>query len=123
MLHDAYRAHLEALLAQVTSDLEAIAEQNHETGDWEVKPDITEQAEADENTEADAAEELSSQSAVIAELEGSYRNIKLALAKLLDDTYGQCEICNGEISAARLEILPSARTCTLHLDQERSLPL
>lgn len=123
MSHDNNHARLEELLAQVTSELEAIADQDPLTGDWEATPDLAEQAEADENSEADAAEELSSQSATVAELETTYRNINRALLKIESGTYGLCEVCGETIVTGRLEILPSARTCTAHMDEERTLPL
>jgi RNA polymerase-binding transcription factor DksA len=121
--HEEYRNKLEALLLQMTSELETIATLNTETGDWETAVDSSEQAEADENSEADASEELSTRSATVAQLEGNYRNIKRALEKLAAGSYGQCEICSSPIAEQRLNILPSARTCALHLDDERTLPL
>ncbi len=114
---------LEELLAQVTEELKAIAEQNPDTGDWEAVPDKLEQAEADENSEADAAEELAARSATVTELETSYRNINHALSKIEAGTFGRCEVCDEVIAISRLEILPSARTCTTHMDEERNLPL
>jgi DnaK suppressor protein len=121
--HEEYQKTLEALLLQITSELETIATLNTETGDWEATVDSSEQAEADENSEADASEELSTRSATVAQLEGNYRNIKRALEKLAVGSYGQCEVCGSPIAEERLNILPSARTCTLHLDDERTLPL
>lgn len=123
MSNDNHVTRLEELLAQVTSELEAIAEQNPVTGDWEVVPDKAEQAEADENSEADASEELSNQSATVDELETTYRNINRALQKIEAGTFGLCEVCGEAIVAGRLEILPSARSCTAHMDEEKTLPL
>lgn len=37
--------------------------------------------------------------------------IELALRRLDEGTYGQCERCGGEISLARLEVVPHARHC------------
>lgn len=34
-----------------------------------------------------------------------------ALRRMSEGTYGSCEGCGGEIPAARLEVLPSARYC------------
>ncbi|MCI4066819.1 TraR/DksA family transcriptional regulator [Micromonospora sp. R77] len=34
-----------------------------------------------------------------------------ALRRMADGSYGRCERCDGEIPAARLEILPAARYC------------
>ncbi len=116
-------ATLTALLKDVVAELEAVATINEHSGDWEVKTDSTEQAETDENSEADAAEELASRTAVVVELETTYRNIERALQKLTLGTYGLCEVCGAPIAPSRLDILPQARTCSLHLDDERTLPL
>jgi RNA polymerase-binding transcription factor DksA len=121
--HLEYRNTLETLLLQVTSELEGISTLNSQTGDWGPSVDSNEQAEADENSEADASEELSIRSATVAQLEIQYRSIKRALDKITTGNYGQCEICNSPIAVERLNILPSARTCVLHIDEERSLPL
>ncbi len=118
-----YRAKLEALRATILTELESIAVQNNETGDWEVIVDNTEQSEADENSEADAAEDLGTRTAILAELETTYRNIERALQKLLIGTYGRCEICEAAIDSSRLLILPSARTCSIHFEEEATLPL
>jgi RNA polymerase-binding transcription factor DksA len=114
---------LNALLTKVTAELELIAILNSETGDWEARGDASEQPETDENSEADAVEELEVRTATVLELENSYRNIVRALQKLSLGTYGTCEICNETISSERLGVLPSARTCTEHKDEERTLPL
>ncbi len=37
--------------------------------------------------------------------------IEKAAARLADATYGRCQICQGEIPAERLAVLPSARYC------------
>lgn len=118
-----YRQALEALLATITSELSSFAVLNSETGDWEVSVDKSEQPETDENSEADASESLAEQTATLAELEASYRNITRALSKLDAGTFGSCEVCGSAIASERLAILPSARTCTEHLDDERTLPL
>ena len=121
--HDEYRATLESSLAAVVSELETIAQHNDESGDWEVKTDASEQFESDENSEADAAEELATRTAIVSELETSYRHIKRALEKIPLGTYGLCEVCSASIAPSRLHLLPSARTCSLHLNDERTLAL
>lgn len=118
-----YRAKLEALRDSVTSELQTIATKNPESGDWEATTDTSEQVETDENSEADASEELETRTAIVTELEMSYRNIERALEKISLGTYGLCEVCNSPIQPARLDILPSARTCALHLEDERTLAL
>lgn len=39
------------------------------------------------------------------------KKIDLALKKIEDKTYGECESCGEEISVARLEIRPEAQLC------------
>jgi RNA polymerase-binding protein DksA len=34
-----------------------------------------------------------------------------ALRRIAMETYGRCQVCGGQIPAARLEALPTARTC------------
>ena len=41
-------------------------------------------------------------------------DIEHALARMDDGTYGTCEVCGGQISDARLEMLPSTRFCIDH---------
>jgi len=44
-------------------------------------------------------------------IETSLKEIKRALDKLDDGTYGICESCGGRIDRARLEALPQAKCC------------
>jgi RNA polymerase-binding transcription factor DksA len=45
-----------------------------------------------------------------------------ALKKISDGTYGVCEICGQEISKGRLKVMPHARYCIKHQEeQERGL--
>ncbi len=118
-----YRRQLEAALAEIITELSSFAVQNKETGDWEVVTDATEQPETDENSEADAAEALAEATATLKELETTYRNITRALDKISFGSFGTCEVCGAAIAPERLAFLPSARTCTDHLDDERTLPL
>ena len=41
-------------------------------------------------------------------------DIEHALARMDDGSYGTCEVCGGQISDARLEMLPSTRFCIDH---------
>ena len=41
-------------------------------------------------------------------------DIEHALARMDDGTYGTCEVCGGQISDARLEMLPATRFCIDH---------
>ena len=37
--------------------------------------------------------------------------INAALARIHDGTYGECQVCEGLISAARLEVVPTTMAC------------
>lgn len=41
-----------------------------------------------------------------------------ALQRMEDGTYGQCEECDVDIGAKRLEIFPTARLCVMHQEEE-----
>lgn len=115
--------HLEAELARLTEELSSIATHDETTGDWVATPDGDELKEIDENSEADAIEEWNERRATVAQLEMMYHNTKQALKKIESGTFGQCEICNGPIESDRLAVIPTARTCKAHRDDERTLPL
>ncbi len=117
------KAHLTEDLARVSAELEDIAVFHSETGDWEAKPDQQSAQEADENSEADGFEEHEQRQSMVAELEITHRNISRALEKIEAGTFGTCEVCGADIAPERLAFLPAARTCTLHLDEERTLNL
>lgn len=106
----------------VINDLRAIATLNEETGDWEASP-VTELSEADSNNEADGVEDWNERHATVTQLETLYRGYNRALDKIERGTYGVCEVCGEEISPARLLVLPTARTCVNHIDDERTLSL
>ena len=44
-------------------------------------------------------------------------DIDAALQKMEDGAYGQCEDCDEQISAKRLEIFPTARYCIAHQEE------
>lgn len=115
---------LEAQLLTITQELSTIGTLDAATGDWEAIPDREESGgEADENTHADAAEDLSERTATLTDLERQYRDTKRALAKMADGTYGTCEICGVAIEEKRLNFKPDARTCLVHLNEEAILPM
>ncbi len=56
-----------------------------------------------------AQDEISSK---LAEVESrELANIEVALERINEGTYGQCELCQGKIPLARLNALPYATTC------------
>lgn len=119
-----FKSRLEKELSQVQSELNTVGVQNPENkSDWEAKEtemDVM-NATADENESADKIEEYNENRAINDELEINFNNIKRALGKIADGTYGTCEICEAPIEEERLEANPSARTCMAHMGQEASL--
>jgi DnaK suppressor protein len=106
----------------ITADLQAIAVMNEASGDWEALP-VSEVSEADSNNEADGVEDWNERHATVSQLEVMFRNCNRALDNIERGTFGTCEVCGEMIEENRLHILPTARTCMTHIDDERTLPL
>ena len=106
-----YKIKLETLLDTVITDLESIATYDKATGDWQAIPTGTEVGEADANVEADVVEEWNERRAIVSQLETRFNNIKRALKKIEDGTYGACIECEKPIAPKRLELFPYASRC------------
>ena len=48
---------------------------------------------------------------VVDSLNASVERVERALAKLGEGSYGRCDVCGGEIPAARLEAQPESAVC------------
>lgn len=118
-----FQTRLEEELKTITNDLRAIATYDETTDNWEAVPGEAANQEADNNIEADEVEEWNERRSTLATLEIEYRDIKRALAKIADGTYGICEISGAPIEIKRLEFKPTVRTCAAHMNEESSLPL
>jgi len=113
-----FKQKLEAELTTVETELKTVGVQNPKNpADWEAKDTETESAEAtaDPNEHADKLEEYEQHQAVNDELEVRYNDIKAALKKIDDGTYGKCEMSGEPIEEDRLEANPAARTCKQHM--------
>lgn len=113
-----FKEKLEAELKTVEAELKTVGVQNPKNpSDWEAKDTETESAEttADPNEHADKLEEYEEHQAINDELEVRYNDIKRALGKIADGTYGTCEVSGEPIEEDRLEANPAARTCKLHM--------
>jgi RNA polymerase-binding transcription factor DksA len=117
------KAYFEEELIRLTKELSHIAVYEESTGDWVAVPDSEELKEIDSNAEADGVEEWNERRATLAQLEMLYHNTKHALEKIALGTYGICEICQQPIEADRLAVIPIARTCKTHMNDERTLAL
>jgi len=119
---ESYQAILEQELNQLEAELKTIAVLDTATGDWVARPEPL-SGEADPNVTADTTEDWNERRATIASLETRYHNVLLALNKFDSDLFGICEVCGETVEAERLQANPAARTCKLHLERERELPL
>lgn len=118
-----YKNTLEDMLDTVIQDLERIAHFDQTTGDWMAKPEAAAASgEADPNVEADVVEDWNERRATLSQLETRYNNIKRALHKIEEGTYGVCEVSGAPIEPERLDANPAARTCQEHMNQEDTLP-
>ena len=120
---NSYKNILEEKLKTVAEELATIGIHNPKTDDWEAVPDKENKAEADQNVEADELEDSEERQATLTTLEIEYHDLKKALAKIEQGTFGTCEVCQAPIEEGRLHIRPDARTCIAHMDQEENLPL
>jgi len=113
-----YEEILKNELAQVEAELKTVGRINPDNpADWEAKPadmDIH-RSEADEV--ADNIEAFEENSAVLKQLEIRYNEIKNALEKISNGTYGICEISGEPIEEDRLEANPAAKTCKKHIEK------
>lgn len=117
------KTELEAELAQVIEELRSLGIHNPDVKeDWIATPGETIDAEPDENLAADRVEDWDERRATLAVLETRYNNIRRALGKIEDGTYGTCEVSGEPIEEERLHAYPAARTKVAHADDESSLP-
>ena len=112
--------HFKELLSKELSILESellsVGQKNPEkVGDWQtVRKDGGDTTE--EGDLAEEIEEFENNNAILSKLELRLNEVKNALAKINNGTYGKCEVCGKEIEGDRLEANPSARTCKEHMN-------
>jgi RNA polymerase-binding transcription factor DksA len=113
-----YKEKLEKELATLEAELKTVGEKNPDNpNDWEAVPPPENVATADENDVADTIEDFETNTAILKRLEIRYNEVKDALGRIGNGTYGTCEISGDPIEQERLEANPAARTCIKHKDQ------
>lgn len=111
-----FKEKLEEELSLVEKELNEVGRKNPDNKlDWEAEPADFDVDKADENEVADNIEEFEENAAVLKELEIRYNDIKDALAKIKNGTYGLCEVSGEPIEEDRLIANPAARTCKKHM--------
>jgi len=109
---------LETELSVLTKELETIGRKNPANrADWEATGGELDSMPADQNEVADTIEEYETNTAILKQLETRFNNVKDALKRIEDGTYGKCRICGKEIEKDRLEANPAAETCTEHMGE------
>jgi RNA polymerase-binding transcription factor DksA len=78
--------------------------------DWEATPGEIEETVSDPNDFADEIEQFEQNTAILKELETELVEVKAALKRIEDGTYGICEKTGEQIPLKRLEAYPAART-------------
>jgi DnaK suppressor protein len=104
-------AALEEELADHGKDVSGDGEEE----DWEGSSE-SEGEEADPNDAADNIEELGANVPLVSDLSKRRKEIKAALRRIKDGTYGTCEECGEDIDLDRLEANPAAATCIRHAE-------
>jgi RNA polymerase-binding transcription factor DksA len=82
---------------------------------WSATSGSIETDSADENEVADKFEELEENKIILSKLAPQYKDVKEALERIEEGTYGICEISGEVIEKERLEANPSAKTCKKHM--------
>lgn len=117
-----YKEKLETELTAITTELKTLGIQNTDSpSDWIPTPDAIDRHEADANVVGDRSEDWQEKRGTLDLLETRFNNLKRALQKISDGTFGTCEICGQQIETDRLTVNPAARTCKQHLDDEAKL--
>jgi|SRR3989344_4054875 len=112
-----FKDKLDKELALVEEELKGVGQRNPDIpADWEGKPADFGADSADNNETADKIEEYEENVAVVKELEMRYNDIKDALKKIMEGTYGFCEVSGEPIEVDRLEANQAARTCKAHME-------
>lgn len=112
-----FKEKLEKELESLEKELSEVARKNPDNPtDWEAIPAERDSSQADDNTVADSIDDYSDNNAIVNQLEPKYRDVKDALKKIENGTYGLCEVCGKEIEPERLEANPAARTCQGHMN-------
>jgi len=113
-----FKEKLEEEKATLEKELTGVARINPDNpDDWEPTPGDLNITKSDKNDMGDAMEEYEGRMAVEVELENRLENIKKALERIENNTYGKCKIDGGDIEIERLEANPAAETCKTHINE------
>ncbi|MEX0934061.1 MAG: TraR/DksA family transcriptional regulator [Candidatus Paceibacterota bacterium] len=112
----------EKLLKEKTLLEKELADMGHvnpnNPSDWVADPEKGNgpQESADKNLAADRQEDYEERVAITETLEERLNNVRGALSRINEGTYGICSVGGGRVEEKRLEANPAATTCTKHLN-------
>ena len=110
-----FKNKLESELKTLETELKSVGHVNPDNPkDWEPSSGEVDIDASDSADIADNIESYESNTAILKQLETQYNDVKLALEKIANGTYGICEVSGKPIEKERLEANPSARTCLAH---------
>lgn len=115
-----YKQKLESEMNDLVEELQSVGRINPDNpDDWEaVGADLDQPHSADLNEEADDIEEYGEHVAILGTLEPRFWEVKHALKRIENGTFGTCEVCEKTIEMDRLDANAAARTCKEHMDRE-----
>ena len=110
-----FRKKLEDERATLEEQLKSVGRKHPGTpGDWEPqRPEFNAQT-SDENEMADVFEEFETDASIEAALETQFNEVKAALKRIDDGSFGKCEMDGKSIDPERLEANPAAARCVEH---------
>ncbi|OHA16102.1 MAG: hypothetical protein A3G52_04125 [Candidatus Taylorbacteria bacterium RIFCSPLOWO2_12_FULL_43_20] len=107
---------LEQELERLESELKTVGRANPKNPeDWEADTTSVDIDRADDNEVADKMESFGENTAIVAQLEIRHSEVKRALERIEEGTYGNCTVCGKEIEKERLVANPAAATCVEHM--------
>jgi len=113
-----YKEKLEQELEILEKELSSVGRKNPSNlNDWEPVQPEENISPADENEIADTIDNYEQNTAILKDLEIRYNNVKEALQRIEEGTYGKCEINGEDIDEDRLMANPAAKTCKEHMNE------
>lgn len=83
--------------------------------DWEATPEDREIPTVSRDEVADKIESFGENVAIVRQLEARLAEVRDALERIENGTYGRCTSCGSGIEAERLDANPAAKTCKAHM--------
>jgi RNA polymerase-binding transcription factor DksA len=110
-----YKTRLEKEQESLEAQLTTIARPSTENPEeWEaIQVDV--EQESDPNDQASELDQYQENRAIVSVLNARNREVRAALERIENGTYGTCEVGGEQIEEERLSADPTARTCLLHL--------